>query len=142
VNTNFRIPVALVFGAFLLAACASQQPGMPSHSGVVPPSWDAPSVRKGCGVQNGVKVRPCPVKLTSPSQKVIVAISGPHVVSGSYLGSCYDICRITLVRHGKPKKWLIVPGASCGKAGLLFQGLNRHDILVGNAGLEIINKSC
>ena len=142
-NPHFRAVTALVFGVFLLVACESRQPGVASPPVVVPSLSGLPTgLNEKCGGENGVKVRPCPVKLTSNSQKVTVEISGPGVVSGSYLGSCYDVCSIVLVRHGKPVKWRITPGTSCGKSGLLFQGINRHDILVGNADLTIINKSC
>jgi hypothetical protein len=143
VNTRSCILTTLSLSVLLLEACAQQQFGAPYHLGVVPSSRDsAGRLVKECWSQNGVKVRPCPVKLTSPSQKVSVTVSGPGVVSGSYLGSCYDVCSITLVRHGKPVRWRIVPGTSCGKAALLFQGLNRRYIVVGNAALTIINKSC
>jgi hypothetical protein len=143
VNTKSCVLTALSLSVLLLEACAQQQFGAPSHLGAVPSSRNsAGRLVKECWTQNGVKVRPCPVKLTSPSQKVIVEIRGPGVVSGTYEGSCYDVCTITLVHHGKPVRWSIVPGTSCGKAGLLFQGLNRGYIVVGNAGLTIINKSC
>lgn len=142
VNANSRILTTLSLSVLLVVACSSQQVVAPSHSDAIPSSWHIPNRFAPCGGQNGVRVRPCPVKLTSPSQKVIVAISGPRVVSGSYLGSCYDVCSITLVHQSKPSKWSIVPGASCGRAGLDFQGLTRRYIVVGNAALTIINKSC
>lgn len=137
---------ALLFAVSLLAACATGQNSQPG-SGVVPPSSKTVGAStvpdfKNCGGQNGVRVRPCPVKLTSRSQKVIVTISGPGVVSGSYQGSCYEICTITILHRHKYTKWQIIPGVSCGKAGLLFQGFNRKYIVVGNAALTIVNKSC
>jgi len=142
VNINPRVLTTLALIA-LLSACAQQQAGAPSHLGVVPSSWDNPNgLGKKCGGQNGVRVLPCPVKLTSQSPKVTVEVSGPGVVSSGYLGSCYDVCSISLVRHGKPVKWRIVSGPSCGKLGLLFQGMNRHNILVGNAALTIVNRNC
>lgn len=138
--------VALAFAASVLTACATDQNSQPG-SAVMPPASEplgasiAPDFKK-CGGQNGVRVRPCPVKLTSRSQKVVVTISGPGVVSGSYLGSCYEICTITLLHRHKYTKWQIIPGVSCGKAGLSFQGFNRNYIVVGSAALTIVNKSC
>ena len=140
----FRIFTTSAFGVCLLAACSSQQQGTENAlATVAPPPQEALDNLNGkCGGENGVRVRPCPVKLTNASQKVVVTISGPGVASGSYLGSCYDFCSITILGHHKPTKWQIVPGASCGKAGLLFQGLTRGYIVVGNADLTIVNKSC
>lgn len=139
---HFHALAISALAVWLFVACASQLQGAKSGLSDISASTGSLSgLREKCGGQNGVRVRPCPVKLTSPSQKVIVAISGPGVVSGSYLGSCYDICSITRLEHHS-KEWQVVPGASCGEAGLLFQGINRRHILVGNADLTIINKSC
>jgi hypothetical protein len=143
--------VAAAAGLFVLSACtqgqqgpqagsAVPQAGGPSHSSAIMPAKD-------CGGTGGVKVTPCPVRLTRHTKPgIVVTVSGPGVVN-SYLGKingCFSghLC-YNLEREGSSEtQWRITSGPYCGRADVEFDGVNASGQRVGYFFLGLRNRYC
>ena len=148
---QFRALVVLG-GLSVLAACASSQPFYQTGSAVAPsaqrvgsPASVTPA--KGCGGVHGVKVAPCPIRLTRHTTSgIVVTVSGPGVVNSALgtIKSCYSgqTCYYAERYGTSPTQWLITSGGYCGRAILEFMGENVRGKSVGYAFLEIANKYC
>jgi hypothetical protein len=145
---RFNIVAALASLA-LFAACSSAQPVSQAGSAVVPPALGAGAIRpdKDCGGAHGVKVTPCPIRLTRRNKAgVVVTVSGPGVVN-SYLGqlnACFNgkICYNAQREGSSQVQWRISPGLACGSADIEFIGVNGSDQKVGYTFLKSTNKYC
>jgi hypothetical protein len=141
--------LAVLGGLSLLAACASSQSLSPTGSSGAPSAQQvsSPAITpdKGCGGAYGVKVQPCPIRLTDKSG-IVVTVTGPKVVNSDLgnIQSCYSghICYYAERVAGSQTQWLITPGQRCGGAILEFTGANAHGKQVGYAFLEIANRHC
>jgi predicted small lipoprotein YifL len=144
--------LAVLAGVSVLAACGSGQPFYPPGSGVAPPAQRVSSPSsitpdKGCGGVHGVKVTPCPIRLSRHTKSgIVVTVSGPRVVSSALgtIQSCYSGYNCyNVARYGSSQtQWLITSGSYCGGAILEFEGENARGRHVGYAFLEIANKYC
>lgn len=127
----------------VLAGCAQTQ--VPSQANTAAASRVSPD--KDCGGAYGVKVSPCPLRLTRHTKSgFVVTVSGPHVIN-SYLGRlnfcigdklCYNA-----EREGSSQvQWRITSGRDCGNADVEFVGVDENDHEVGYAFLDLKNKYC
>lgn len=144
--------LAVLGSCSVLAACGSGQPFYEAGSAVAPSARGVSSSAlitpdKGCGGVHGVKVTPCPIRLTKHTKSgIIVTVSGPRVVNSAlgriqscYSGyTCYNVGR----EGGSQTQWLITSGRYCGRAILEFMGENARGKGVGYAFLEIANRYC
>ena len=101
---------------------------------------------KGCGGTGGVKVTPCPLRLTSQTRHVVVTVSGPGVVN-SYLDGLnfcvkHQLCYLAERVGSSQTKWRISSGPACGNADIQFSGVNASAQEVGDAFLMVTNKYC
>lgn len=143
--------IAAVASLFVLAACASGQPGSPGSLGVAPPAGaGVPAVitpDKDCGGTGHVKVEPCPVLLTRHTKAgIVVTVSGPGVVN-SYLGrlnGCFSgkICYNAEREGSSQVQWRITSGRVCGGADVEFYGVNASGGKVGYFFLRVSNRYC
>src|SRR5580658_6751982 len=100
-----------------------------------------------CGGSAGVKVRPCPAKLTKKRPTVYVRVSGPNVVNSAIKtnsknqSGCGDVCEVGQY-SSDPLKYDVAAGSKCGTAALSFYGYNQSGGTVGIGKLKVINKDC
>jgi hypothetical protein len=136
--------VAVLASLPALAACTSGSSPAQSSSGLVPL---AVTPDKGCGSAGHVKVKPCPIRLTSHTQSgIVVTVSGPGVVN-SYLGqinSCYSgkLCYFVEREGSSQTQWRFTPGTVCGGAEVEFDGINARGRRVGYTFLQLNNTYC
>jgi hypothetical protein len=136
--------LALLAAGASLSACAtvqqaSQPPILPSgkaHGGI-------------CYGTQGVEATPCPVKLTRKDKgSVIVTVGGPGVVIATPIASdCVgsgSVCDLT--RDGSQLTEFVISSAKgenlCGRAYVVFEGLNASEGAIGTATVEVINRYC
>lgn len=144
----FRLTVALGLGISLLAGCGADAQfgsalGDQSRSMLRPDSGP-------CGGNHGVRVTPCPVKLTRATRDtgVTVTVSGPGVtnwsafVAGCASSSNQAICSVAQLGQ---TTWRISSNANCGTAEAEFDGGSYNGTgihAVGAGFLKIVNKYC
>jgi hypothetical protein len=144
--------IAAVASLFLLAACTAGQPVSLENPGVAPhtvraglPAGITPD--KDCGGTGGVKVKPCPIRLTRHTKAgVVVTVSGPGVVN-SYLGKlngCFNgkLCYNAEREGSSQVRWRITSGRACGGADVEFDGVNASGGQVGYFFLRVSNRYC
>jgi hypothetical protein len=143
---------AAVASLSLLAACTSGQPVSQGGLGVAPPAVGASSPaeiapNKDCGGTGGVKVEPCPVRLTRHTKAgIVVTVSGPGVAN-SYLGKingCFGskLCYNAEREGSSQVQWRISSGRACGGADVEFNGVNASGGKVGYFFLRVSNRYC
>jgi hypothetical protein len=135
--------MAAVASLSILAACNSAQQMSQPGGGLAP----AVSPANGCRGSGGVKVTPCPVRLTRQTKAgIVVTVSGPNVVN-SYLDqlngcfshkNCYNAER----EGSSQTQWRITSGEVCGAANVEFDGVDVHGTEVGHAVLKVLNDFC
>jgi hypothetical protein len=102
---------------------------------------------EACGGSGGVKVRPCPVKLTKNQQMVEVTVSGPNVVNSAIKtnsknrSGCGYICSVGQFTSDS-LNYYVSAGTKCGTVGLSFYGYNQSGGTVGIGKLKVVNKDC
>ncbi len=144
--------LAVVAVICLLAGCNSGPSA--SHAGfsAVPPTQQEqmPSTirpDKGCGGTGGVRVTPCPVRLTKHTEDgIIVTVKGRHVADSEigHIYSCYNghTCYVADRVVGSGTEWKILSGPSCGGAIVEFDAMNAHASEIGEFFLKVNNKYC
>ncbi len=146
-----RDVLAAVASLSILAACAQGQSISQTGSGIAPAMLGAglPAIApdKGCHGTGGVKVTPCPIRLTRRTkQGILVTVSGPGVVN-SYLdklNGCFSgkLC-YNIQREGSSQvQWRVTPGTACGGASIEFDGVNVSGGEVGHFFLRVSNRYC
>lgn len=142
---------AVVANLFILAACAQGQSISQVGSGAAPKLLGAglPSIApdKGCRGTGGVRVMPCPVRLTRHTkQGVLLTVTGPGVVN-SYLdelNGCFSgkLC-YNIERDGSSQiQWRLTSGKACGGASIEFDGVGASGREVGHFFLRVSNSYC
>jgi hypothetical protein len=144
--------IAVIASLSLLAACTGGQPVSQGNLGVAPlavgaglPALITPD--KDCGGTGGVKVKPCPVRLTRHTKAgIVVTVSGPGVIN-SYLGKlngCFSgkLCYNAEREGSSQVQWRITSGRACGGADVEFDGVNASGGQVGYFFLRVSNRYC
>jgi len=131
----------------ILSACGGQQ--LASSGVVVTPSGQSTVSRTArdatnfCAVHDHIKVRPCPVKLTSKTVGgITVTVTGRGVVSAEvYPGTGeYPIINVQQIND---TQFLITSGPSCGTiSGFEFAAFGASGNYLGFGWTNIINKYC
>lgn len=101
-----------------------------------------------CGGSGQVRVRPCPVTLTTKHSTVDVTVSGPNVVDSAQKTNsknhsrCGQVCEVGQFSSSKPLEYVVSAGSKCGSVEIGFYGYNGGGQTVGIGRLEVINKDC
>jgi hypothetical protein len=136
--------IAAVAGLSVLAACTSAQQVSQSDAGGLAP---AISPARDCGGTAGVKVTPCPIRLTKHTKAgIVVTVSGPHVVNSylTQLNGCFGdkFCYNAQREGSSSTQWRITSGKDCGGADVGFDGVDGQGAEVGHASLKVSNRYC
>lgn len=131
----------------VLSACGGQQApqtgSLLSGQGL---SRLAPAAEH-CDGTGGVKVRPCPVIITTKHSMPEVKVSGPNVVDSAIKtnsknrSGCGRICGVGQLSSDS-LAYYVYPGSKCGSANLAFYGYDQDGDTVGIGNLEVTNKDC
>lgn len=138
---SHKIAILAALAVCALAACSSAQPvSQPAIPALLQPD-------KNCGSTHGVKVAPCPIRLTRHTKSgIIVTVSGPGVTS-SYLGelnACFSgkLCYYAERVGSSETEWLFTSGKACGGADVELYGVNASGQKIGYAFLKLTNRYC
>jgi len=135
--------LCVVAGLFLLGGCTSVVPTQQGQQQLP----EAIQPDKDCAGAGGVRVTPCPVRLTKHTkQGVVITVKGRHVadsaigtINSCFSGhNCYNAERLGSSRT----QWLITSGTACGGADVEFDATNSHGGKVGFYFLRVSNKYC
>ena len=150
---NFKTFGAIAGIVLFMSGCAASQQGSQAGGSIVPPSRQttsslaAPHHALGCYGAFGVKVKPCPAKLTSKDGgNVSVTVSGPGVaiaviIASDCIGSG-SVCNIVQTGYTQFDASSVVGINQCGTAYVVFEGLTASLSPIGTTTLKVVNKYC